>query len=186
VGVGEVILPPDDVGDAHLDVVAHDHVVVEGAAVRAEEGEVLDVLEGPLLGSVHLVLEARAPLPLRHPEPDGEGLAPLGPADRLGLGQLPARLVAQPGLARRGQGLALGLQLVGGEERAVGPALAEQALRHQAVALHALALEVRPLIPAEAQPLEALQDAPGVRVRGPLLVGVLDAEHEGAPVLAGP
>ena len=54
------------------------------------------------------------------------------------------------------------------------------------VPVHPLALIVRPLVPVQPQPLQPFEDAPGVGVGGALLVGVLDAQEEGAAVLAGP
>src|SRR6185369_15641162 len=47
------------------------------------------------------------------------------------------------------------------------------------------ALEVGTLIPVDTKPLEPLENDLGVRVGAPLLVGVLDAEHEGAAGLPG-
>ena len=45
-GVGQVVLPADDVGDAEVGVVKAGGQVVGGVAVRAEEREVFDFIGG--------------------------------------------------------------------------------------------------------------------------------------------
>ena len=53
------------------------------------------------------------------------------------------------------------------------------------VAVAAGALKERPLVPAEAQPLERRADLPGHRLVGARAVGVLDAQDELPALLAG-
>ena len=43
VRVRQMVLAADDVGDAHLDVVADDREIIERMAVRAEQDEILGV-----------------------------------------------------------------------------------------------------------------------------------------------
>src|SRR6185312_510084 len=56
-GVGEVVLPADDVGDAEVDVVGAGGEVISGGAVAAEEGKVFDVFGGFGLVAVDGVVE---------------------------------------------------------------------------------------------------------------------------------
>src|SRR4030095_905354 len=97
-----------------------------------------------------------------------------------------ARGVAQPHAASRGRLLALLVELLVRGEGAGRLALGEKALRGLAVVRLRVALQERALVPPEAQPVEPLEDGAGVGFRGPLAVGVLEAEDEHSPVLAGP
>jgi hypothetical protein len=76
--------------------------------------------------------------------------------------------------------LALGVQLLGGAEAAVGPAGGEQLLGALVVAGEALALQERPLVPDHADPRQGGLDLAGHGLVGALLVGVLDAQDENA------
>ncbi len=109
VRVGEVVLAPNDVGDAHFHVIADDHVVIEGRGVGAQQREVLDVPVTALLGAVHLVVEARTPVVIGDPEADRKRFSAGGTARRDFLREVTALVIAQPGPALGGRLLALGL-----------------------------------------------------------------------------
>src|SRR5690606_36006056 len=61
----------------------------------------------------------------------------------------------------------------------------QQRQRIAAVPFDAVGLMERPLVPEQAQPLEAVEDRADHRVAGPFAVRVLDAQDEDAPVVAG-
>src|SRR5688572_30530470 len=93
-----MVLAADNLRDPHVDVVADDAQVVERAAVRPEEREILDVRVLPLLDTVDAILEARDPA-VRHLEADRERFL-LGTLRGFGRAQQPAALVAPPGTPR--------------------------------------------------------------------------------------
>ena len=72
----------------------------------------------------------------------------------------------------------VGLDVVGGRARAVGVAGLEQRLQRLAVALGALGLQDRALVPVELQPAQRVEDLLDVLRRRALAVGVLDPQHE--------
>src|SRR5258708_38579413 len=103
-----MILAPDDLRDAHVDVVANDAEVVKRATVRPQQREVLDVGVLALLHPVHAVLEARGAT-VGDLEANRERLA-LGTPRRFLGRQDPTFLVAAPRLACRLPRRAPGLQ----------------------------------------------------------------------------
>src|SRR5262249_15130267 len=70
--------------------------------------------------------------------------------------------------------------LLGGAEAAIGAPGGQELLAALAVAVEARALQVRPLVPLDADPDERVLDLAGHRLVRALAVGVLDAQHEGA------
>ncbi len=86
----------DDEGDAHLDVIADHHVVVEWRTVRAQQREVLDVGVASFLYAVDGVLEARRAFIRRDLETYRERLTSRGTLPGLVRAQVPAELIAQP------------------------------------------------------------------------------------------
>src|SRR5262249_13109147 len=156
VRVREVVLTADDVGDPHRDVVADDAEVVERAAVRTQEREVLGVPVLPLLRPVDRVVEARGSLAVGDAEADGEGLTGASAARGFLLGERAARRVAEPDTAPRRRLLSLLVELFVRGEGAVRLALGEETLRGLAMVRLRVALEERPLVPMEAQPVQSL------------------------------
>ena len=96
---------------------------------------------------------------------------------------------AASGLGR----LTLRLDRLGRTVAVVRPPLGHETIGHRAVAIEALGLEVRrvrsadvrPLIPVEAEPAQAVHDSRDHLPRRTLGVGVLDAQHERSAVPAG-
>ena len=120
--------------------------------------------------------------------------ARLGDAKRSARGVSRAsRCAAAPGvaerlLARLGR-LALGVQLLRRAVAVVGVAVGHQALGVLAIEVVALRLAVgrrprRPLVPVEAEPAQARRGSRRPPRRWSAAIGVLDAEDEGAPVVA--
>src|SRR5690606_35816218 len=122
----------------------------------------------------------------RHLEADDVGLASV----QLRLYLLGGEVAAVPVVARWELVLLLlladGLQALRGAETAVGVAILDQPLRDLGVAVLALALDirrvraadVRPLIPLEPEPAEAVHQVLDRAFDESLAVGVLDAEDE--------
>ena len=103
----------------------------------------------------------------------------------LGWGELEApAVIAKARPSRLGPG-ALSVQLLPGAEAAVGLALRQQPFGIRLVPGGILALEVGALIPGNAQPLETIQNDPGVLFGASLPVGILDAEDVGASSMPG-
>ena len=173
--VDVVVGAADHVGDAHVDVVHHDGQVVERAAVAAADDAVAD------LGRV---LAARTEDDVVPGEP-----AALGQAQphrvRPAVGAVPgvaAAAVVGP-LAARGDGRRLSrFELLPGADAAVGASRRDELVEHLGVARGVLALPERALVPAETQPLEQGEQGGLGLGRGALLVGVLHAQHEPAPM----
>ena len=156
-----MVLAAHDVRDPGVEVVDRDREVVEDGAVRARDHRVVEV---------H-VLEARLAADRRRAttvSPSSGTRSRTAPS-RLGLAA-EAALGAVPRL--------VGLDVLGRRLRAVGVPALEQLLERLAVALGALALEDRPLVPVELQPAQRVEDLLDVLRRRALAVGILDAQHE--------
>jgi hypothetical protein len=76
-------------------------------------------------------------------------------------------------------------QFLGARETFIGAAFGQQRVRHVGMAGGAGGLEHRRLVGREAEPGEALQDDVHGLLGAALAVGVLDAQEEGAAMVAG-
>ena len=81
--------------------------------------------------------------------------------------------------------LLIGAHVLCGGGGAIRTASLEQRLQRLRVALGALALEDRPLVPVELQPAQRAEDLLDVLRRGALSIGVLDPEDQLATLVAG-
>ena len=156
----------DDVGDAGVVVVDDDREVVDGRGVGAGDDEV--------------VLERVLELGLAAHDVDDGRMALVGDAQADGAGALV--LAAEAAVAVR---LLVRADLVRPGGRPVRMAAGEQLLDDLAVARGALRLEDRLAVPVDPEPLERLEDLRDVLRRGALAVGVLDPQHQLAPLAAG-
>ena len=178
--------------DRHQLVVDHHRVVVGGDAVGAHEHRVADLVGVEGHRAAHQILEHDVPA-RRHPQAD-DGVARPRPGGSHFLRVEAATGAGVPrGLPRRQLRLALGLQLLGRAEAAVGVPRPKERCGVRAVEIEALRLAIRSqraahldaLVPVETHPAEVLQD---FRLRlpgGPFEVGVLDAEQEDAALAPG-
>ena len=189
--VRQVVLAADDVGDLHGLVVDDHHEVVQGHAIGADDHEVtqqavveLDlaadqVVEADDLG---LDLEANDRWPLLGLE-----------CGALRIGQVQAATVVARRLLGRFLLTADGLQLLGRAPAPIRCAALEQPLRLSRIEVHSSALPVRSvwpdvlalgdlrsLVPADAEPVEVVDDVPLELGRASRDVGVLDAQDIGA------
>ena len=122
----------------------------------------------------------------RHPEPDDGVLPARDAAACLVDGERPARPRVARRLPRGNRGLALGLEALGGTEAVVRAASVDERGGVQAVQVKPLRLpvgtmrpaDVRALIPLQAEPSEILENRRLRLARGPLDVGVFDAQDE--------
>jgi hypothetical protein len=175
--VRQVIVATDHMADAHVYVVDDHAEVVGRRAVGAHEDPVVELAVIELHRAVDEVVH--------------DGGARVGNAQAQGAGGEPtlpaAARVAERLLARLG-GLALGVELRRRAVAVVGAAPGEQPGRGRPVEVEALGLPVarrrRSLVPVEPQPPERVHDEVDVRVGGPRLVGVLDAQDEAPGVVA--
>ncbi len=176
-GVVQVIVAANHVGDPHIEIV-HDHSqVVSGAAVGAQQDQIVE------LGVV-----------VHHPAADHvlhhhRALQGILEADHMGLVLwLVLAVAAAPvvtGLLLVGQlPLAQLFQALLGAVAAIGVTLLEQLVDVVAVAVHALGLIEGTFVVLQPQPGHALEDGVDRLGGGALEVGILDAQHEGAAVPA--
>mmetsp|Transcript_207 Transcript_207/g.342 ORF Transcript_207/g.342 Transcript_207/m.342 type:complete len:433 (-) Transcript_207:368-1666(-) len=192
-GVGQVLLGPDDVGDAHHGVVHRHAEVVHRYPGGAQKDEVphrgLCVPGHP---AAHLVLDDHH-LALGHFEAHGVGLPGVQPPlHLLGVGVPPGAVVlgGAPLCLRL---LSLGIKLLLSTEARVSMTSLHQLLRHIFVDLAPLGLavgplvapHVRPLVPVQAQPPEVVQHAL-LRLPGATsLICILNAKHKLSTFVAG-
>ncbi len=177
-GVREVVLAADDVGDAHVDIVADHRHVIGRRAVRAQQDEVVEDVRREVHVAAHQVGEAD--VVVRHAETHGEALAG-GDAG----GDLRGREAQAGARVKEGHATLLGLgallgEQLGGAEAAIGRARRQQLLAALAVPGQPLALQERPFVPRRADPGQRRQDLASHRGVRALAIGVLDAQHERA------
>ena len=155
----------DHVRDGHVHVVHDDGQVVGGVTVGAQDHEILDgrAVEGD--GAVDGVVERR---PARANFDSQRPRRSLSLQHRLLVGgQAQAGPVVLPRLAAGLRRLALGAQAFGGTVAVVGVSVLPQSLGGCSMPINPLRLEVRrmgaadqrALIPVQAQPAQAVQDA---------------------------
>jgi hypothetical protein len=164
------VLAPDHVADRHVQVVDRVGQEEDRRAIGAEDDEVLQV--GVLEGDV-------AP-----DEVADDGLAIVRRAEAQdALGQ--AAVAAEAVVAGRGVVLGAGLDLLPGARAVVGVARLVQAGSRLPVVAGPLRLAVRALVPVDAEPAQRSLDAIDQLVAGQGGIGVLDAQDERPPVVAG-
>ena len=189
--VGQVLLGAKHVRDLHRRIVHRRREVVGRKPVRAQQDEVAHHSGGEAHIAAHQVVE--------HPVArlDGEAHA-LGSSFGAGRGALgerhaPAATVVVRRPARRQRLLSPRFQLIVGAEARVGGASRHELLGPLAVGRDALALTVgavgtatiRTLVPVEPEPLQVGEHAALALIARALDIGVLDAQHERAAMLAG-
>ena len=187
--VREVVVAADDVGDAHVHVVADHGEVVSERAVGAAQDHVVHHIDGEAHVAVDGIFERDRTVVVGHFQAPDMGLA--GCNARGGLvgwngatGAIVARVTSLGFLG----GLALGIQLLLGAETRVGGAGIDELLQRCLVRVGALGLEVGAagaahlgaLVPIEAEPAQSAQNDLRVFLGGALGIGVLDAQHERA------
>ena len=193
-GVGQVVVAADDMGDAHVGVVAYHGEVVGGASVGADQDHVVHDVGGEAHVAVDGIVEFDGSVVF------GDLQAPdvLFACVDAGLGFLGAQVAAAAviagvlfaGLFGR---CALGVQFFLGAEAGIHRAAFLQGFQGGGVGVHALHLGVGAVfsayfgafVPIQAQPAHGAQDDLGVFLGGAGGVGIFDAEDELAPVGTG-
>ena len=177
-GVVEVVVAADDAADAHVHVVHHHGEVVGGRAVAAREHQVVEfaVAEGDVAADevVHHHFAVGGVAKTHHRRR----------VARRRRGEIPAAAVVARLFLARELRLAPGGEIFGRAVAAVGVAGIQQVIEHLPVSVEALGLVERPLVVVQTQPGHAFQDGVDRFLGGALAVGVLDAQDEGAAVVA--
>ena len=118
------------------------------------------------------------PFRARHAVAQDEGLVGSGAAVALFIGQLAHAGVKEPAAFGR---IFFG---AGGGEVAVGEAFLPDGLGGGTVQVEPIALAVE-LVPAEVEPVEPVEDGVDRGLGVPFDIGVVQAQHDGAAVVAG-
>ena len=176
------VLAPDHMGDLHLQVVDRIGQEEDRIAVGADDHEVGNgrPLDSHL--AADLVHEAAHSL-VRSAEPQGPRSALGGsPGPILGI-----ELATVPVVARRPSGgprrFGASGQLRLGAGAHVCPPVDQELLGGRAVLGEPRALQHRAFVPVESQPSQHVLDPQHPFVTGACLIGVLDAQDEGSPVV---
>jgi hypothetical protein len=184
VGGVEQVLSPDDVRDRHLDVVDRVGEEEQRRAVRADDHEVGNgrPLDADL--SPDDVAEGAGAV-VGRPEPERPRAA-LGAERGTLVGIEVAAVAVVAGGAPGGAGsLVARSHLFFCAVALIGAALGEEPTGGGVVPVGAGALEDRAFVPVESQPRERVLDRGDPLRARPGDVGVLDAEGEGPPLVAG-
>ena len=183
-GVGEVVGAANDVGDAHVEVVGHHAQVVGGLAVAAQQDKVFDLLVGHFHPARHQVVEGGAAF-LRHNEAQRVALAALQPRRHFFRRQPPTTPVVLGRAAGLLRLLATLLELLRRAKARIGVAGGAQSLGQGVIAFEALRLEIRPLVPIQPQPAQAIEHRLDQLGAGAVGVSVFDAQDKDAALIAG-
>ena len=179
-GIDQMIVAPDDVGDAHVVVVDHDRQHVGRVAVAAQQHEIVEVLVLPDHAALDLVLD-HGLAGLRRLEADGR----LHAGRRFRGIAVPPHPVIEAGLALGAGFFAHRSQLLRRGVAAIGLAAGEQLLGDLAVAGGAAELVDDVAVPIELEPIQAIEDRRNRRLGRALAVGVLDPQQHLAAGLFG-
>ena len=169
-GVGQVVVAPDHVRDAHVVVVHHHRQHVGRRPVRAQQHHVVELVVAERHVALHRVLDHRLAV-ARGAQADREG--------RVGAGRgVRVAPRACKGLVRmrRAPRLDLGGRGVAG----VGAAVRHHLARDLGVAGGARELADGLAVPVKAEPRQPLQDRLRRFGRGTRAVGILDPQQEPA------
>jgi hypothetical protein len=180
-----MVLAPDDVADLHRGVIDNDREVIQRRAVGTDDHEVsAEVRDVDLHASAHDVVEGDHTL--AHPEPERSAFALGFALGSLVEGQVRASSDIPRRLLRRLLGLAIGIEPLGAAITGIRLFGREQAFGGGSVVGQSLSLpiwsvrtasrlagDLGALVPAETQPVEAIEDVLLVRQRAARLVGVL-------------
>src|SRR5882672_707366 len=152
--------------------------------IRTENHEILDVGAVELNGTVYEIVEPHGAVRDLEPNRPWRAVA-LARGDFI-RGQTAARPVVFPAPFTFFPSVALRLQSFGRAVAVVRVTARDQLFRHRAIAIEPLGLKVRrvrtvdlrPLVPVESQPPQAIENPFDHVVRRPLDVRILDAQHE--------
>src|SRR5450755_3586534 len=174
----------DDVADAHIHIVGDHAQVIGRNAIGAEQHEVFEFSIGKLHATEDSVVESGI-TSFRHSEAQSRGFPRCAPPGAFLARNLSAGTVVAWGTALGGSHRAALLQLWLGAKTIVSMSGSQQPGRALAIHFHALGLLVGALVPIEAKPAHALQNAFHYLSRRALDVGILNAQDERAAVMAG-
>ena len=181
-GVGEVILAADDVADAEIGIVDARGEVIGRHSVRAQQGEVFDLVGELGLITIDAIGEVQgAAFAAGDAIAEGERLARSGAAVAFFPGQFAHTGIAEPGALRGGL---LRRRRVRGGEVAIGKAFGEDGMGRGAVQGKAFGLLVL-FVPGQTQPAQSLEDGLDAGLGVALDIGVVQAQHHGSVVVAG-
>ena len=176
--IGQMIVAPDDVRDAHVVVVDHDGQHIHRGSVRSHEDAVVEILVGPGDAALYLVVEHR--LPVERGAKAQHGLdARAGPrSDRGPATGRRSGAVASRGAPPRASPRVLRASHSNGRPRPASSICCATCF----VALGALGLVDDVAVPIEAEPAQPVEDGVDGGRRRALAVRILDAQQHGAAV----
>ena len=179
----DMVVAANDVGDLHVPVVDHNTEVVGGGAVGACYDQIVQFA----------VVETDRPLD--HVVPGRDAVGGVAKAHdrfaafrygRQGFARLGAPGAVVAWLQAQCTGLFThGFYFVGAAVAIIGMALFQQLRNNLAIAIHALHLVERAFIGRQPQPVHAVKNGLNSFRGGAFKVGVFDAQHEHALVMAG-
>ena len=158
--------------------------MIGGDAVRAQEHEIFKLAVGKLDAADDSVVEG-GNAALRHAEADGCGLSCGATLGSIRGRDDAAAAIVHGRLAGLGRDLAAVLQVILRAEAGIRMAGIEQLLRGGLVEIEPLRLIERALVPVEAEPAHAFEDALDHGFGRALEIGVFDAQDESAAGVAG-
>ena len=156
--VRNVVRAPDDVADAHVHIVGDHAQVIRGNAVGTQQHEIFQFRIGKLHPAENCVVKGRTP-GLGHGKAYRRGFSRGAPAGAFLARNFPAGAFVAGRTALGGSGRAALLQFLLGAKAIVGMSGSQQLGGALAIQIHALGLVVGTLVPVEAEPAHALQDA---------------------------
>ncbi len=183
--VGQMVVPANDVGHAHVMVVHHHRQHVGRRSVRSQQHEIVELGIGLAHPPLHPVLDHRLAIPRRfqphHERQIGGVAAPVREFDaRIAIPPAPVIALRQPvGLLR----LPHRLQFLLGRKAAIGLAVGQQSVRDFGMARRPRKLEQGRPVGAQPQPVHPVEDLRNRILGRSRPVRVLDPQQEGAPMV---
>ena len=182
--VRDMVRTTDDMRDPHVHIVRDHAQVIGGDAIGAQQHEIFQLRIGKLHSTEDGVIKSRA-AGLGHGEANGRGFSRSATPGAFLARNFPAGAFITRRAALGGSGRAALLQLLLAAETIVGMSGGQQLRRALAIELHALGLVVGTLVPIEAEPAHALQDAVN-HLRGRAFeIGVLNTQDQRAAMMTG-
>ena len=187
---GQPLLRPHHVADFHKVVVGHHRQVIGGEAVGLQDDEVLLQLIAPFHVAAYQVVDSRHAR-LRHGEADN----PVVVSHGLASGPVPAPPTAVAAVSLSGPpvGPPQPFQFLAAAIAVIGVVLVEKLFRQPLVNFQPVRLliggvrplDLRPFVPVNVQPAQAVQNGLDRSLNQPVLVGIFNAYNKLSAMVTG-